>query len=84
MSCQPKGQGDYRQSRISTTAGRKYRATGDKEIRYTMHSAIGIHHTVPRIVMHPRSAQEVVCAVESRLRGDSSLERDESADTSRS
>ncbi len=83
MSREPKGQRDNSQGRIGITAGGKYRAAGDEEIRHAMHPAIGIDNPVPGIVMHAGSAQEVMRAVESsRLRANNFFHRDESADTS--
>ena len=82
MSREPKGQRDNSQGRIGITAGRKYRAAGDEEIRHAMHPAIGIDNAAPGIVVHPGSAQEVMRAVESSgLRANSFFHRDESADT---
>src|SRR3984893_1316223 len=82
MSREPKGQRDNSQGRIGITAGGKYRAAGDEEIRHAMHPAIGIDNAVPGIVVHPGSAQEVMRAVESSgLRANSFFHRDESADT---
>src|SRR6202047_5439358 len=76
MSREPKGQRDNSQGRIGITAGGKYRAAGDEEIRHAMHPAIGIDNAVPG------SAQEVMRAVESSgLRANSFFHRDESADT---
>ena len=82
MSREPKGQRDNSQGRIGITAGGKYRAAGDEEIRHAMHPAIGIDNAVPGIIVHPGSAQEVMWAVESSgLGANSFLNRDESADT---
>ena len=82
MSREPKGQRDNSQGRIGITAGGKYRAAGDEEIRHAMHPAIGIDNAVPGIVVHPGSAQEVMRAVESSgLRANSFLHRHEDADT---
>ena len=82
MSREPKGQRDNSQGRIGITAGGKYRAAGDEEIRHAMHPAIGIDNAVPGIVVHPGSSQEVMRAVESSgLQANSFFHRYESADT---
>ena len=82
MSREPKGQRDNSQGRIGITAGGKYRAAGDEEIRHAMHPAIGIDNAVPGIVVHSSGTQEVMRAVKSpRLRPGGFLYGDESADT---
>ncbi len=40
------------QCRVGVAGGRKYRATGDKEITRTEHATIRIDHTVPGIIRH--------------------------------
>lgn len=67
MSREPKGQRDNSQGRIGITAGGKYRAAGDEEIRHAMHPAIGIDNAVPGIVVHPGSAQEVMRALSATI-----------------
>src|SRR5215470_19102939 len=82
MSCEPKRKGDNRQRRIGKSAGGKNRTPRNEEIRHVMHSAIGIDYAVPGVVVHSCGAHEVMRTVEwQRLRAESLLRRDESAET---
>jgi hypothetical protein len=82
MSREPKRQGDYSQCRIGKSAGGKNRTPRNEEIGHVMHSAIGIDYAVPGVVVHSRGAHEVMRSVEwQRLRAESLLRRDKSAET---